>query len=122
MRDERAAPGTTRPRTTPFASSASRNGANVVAANAGVSSWISIPKRRSGLSEPYLPIASLYGIRGSGSGTSTPISAKAALITGSIRPKTMSGVANEISTSTWVNSGWRSARRSSSRKQRAIWK
>ena len=29
---------------------------------------------------------------------------------------------NDTSTSTWVNSIWRSARRSSSRKQRAIWK
>ena len=32
-----------------------------------------------------------------------------------------SSVTKEASTSTWVNSGWRSALRSSSRKHLAIW-
>ena len=41
---------------------------------------------------------------------------------GSTSAKTVSIRGNDISMSTWVNSGWRSARRSSSRKQRTIWK
>ena len=36
--------------------------------------------------------------------------------------KICSSCGNDISRSIWVNSGWRSARRSSSRKQRTIWK
>ena len=39
----------------------------------------------------------------------------------SIRSRMSSCSTNDISRSSWVNSGWRSARRSSSRKQRAIW-
>ena len=42
--------------------------------------------------------------------------------TSSTTPITASAPAKDISRSTCVNSGWRSARRSSSRKQRAIWK
>ncbi len=67
-------------------------------------------------------MASAYGIRGNGRGTSTPISAKIAAMHGSIRLEDQLLVANEISTSTCVNSGWRSARRSSSRKHWTIWK
>ena len=39
----------------------------------------------------------------------------------SMRPMISSWARKEVSTSSWVNSGWRSARRSSSRKQRTIW-
>ena len=51
---------------------------------------------------------------------SRPITAKTSRISGSIMPKIVSGRAKDISTSTCVNSGCRSARRSSSRKQRQI--
>ena len=52
--------------------------------------------------------------------SSTPISRNAAASAPSTTSKTISGVANDISRSTCVNSSWRSARRASSRKQRAI--
>ena len=61
-------------------------------------------------------------MRGNGRGTSTPISRSTRWKSGSIRSKIVSTRGNDISMSTCVNSGWRSARRSSSRKQRAIWK
>ena len=51
-----------------------------------------------------------------GRGASRPMSAISRSISGSIVENTRSSVANEISRSTCVNSGWRSARRSSSRK------
>ncbi len=48
--------------------------------------------------------------------------AKAARRKPSTTRKTVSCLGNVISRSIWVKSGWRSARRSSSRKQRATWK
>ena len=53
---------------------------------------------------------------------SRPMTANTSLMSGSIVAKTRSRVANDISTSICVNSGWRSARRSSSRKHFTIWK
>ena len=79
-----------------------------------------MPQRRSGLSEPYFAMASAYGIRGNGVVIVLPITANTSCISGSIRLKIVSGRANDISTSTCVNSGWRSARRSSSRKHLQI--
>ena len=78
--------------------------------------------RRSGLSDPYFAIASAQVSRGNGASTVRPAAAHTACIRRSTMPKTRSGVANDTSMSICVNSGCRSARRSSSRKQRAIWK
>ena len=80
-----------------------------------------IPKRISGLSQPYCSIASCHVIRGN-AGISIPlISLKRWRIISSKIPSTSSRSTNDISQSIWVNSGWRSARRSSSRKHFTIW-
>ncbi len=71
--------------------------------------------RRSGLSVPNRRIASAYVRRGSGVGTSTSISFHNALMISSESSRTSSCSTKLISTSSWVNSGWRSARKSSSR-------
>ena len=83
-------------------------------------SWMGMPGRTSGLSDPYFAIASSYGIRGNGVSMLRPITAKMSRINGSMMSNTRSGRANAISTSTCVNSGWRSALRSSSRKHFTI--
>ena len=64
-----------------------------------------MPQRRSGLSDPYFAIASEYGIRGNGVSILRPTTAKISRISGSMMPKIVSGRANDISTSTCVNSG-----------------
>ena len=64
-----------------------------------------MPQRRSGLSEPYLAIASAYGMRRNGRGASRPINAINRSISGSTVLKIRSSVANDISRSTCVNSG-----------------
>ena len=82
-----------------------------------------MPKRRSGLSEPYFSIASIHGMRRSGSRKSRPSTSwNMCLAHRSKTSSTSSCSTNDISQSICVNSGWRSARRSSSRKQRTIWK
>ena len=81
-----------------------------------------MPKRRSGLSVPKRSSASAQVMRSIGGGRS-PVAASAASSTASdTKAITSSWVAKEHSMSSWVNSNWRSARRSSSRRQRAIWK
>ena len=67
-------------------------------------------------------MASAYDRRGNGTVISRPITAKIFWMSGSMTAKTISRVANDISTSICVNSGCRSARRSSSRKHFTIWK
>ncbi len=91
------------------------NTRNGVSLKYSATSTSSIPKRRSGLSEPNRRIASAYVMRGIGVATSTPMSSHAALTTASPTSMTSSWSTNDISTSSWVNSGWRSARKSSSR-------
>ena len=59
---------------------------------------------------------------GTARGASRPMSAMRRPISGSMVENTRLLVTNDISRSTCVNSGWRSARRSSSRKQLTIWK
>ena len=83
----------------------------------------SMPKRRSGLSVPKRSMASCHVMRLDGR------RALAHRRLGGVerrprrrRPCTSSWVTNDASMSSWVNSNWRSARRSSSRRQRAIWK
>ena len=115
------APGTTRPRTTPPPSTTERNTPNSVRPAASVQSRISMPNRRSGRSVPKRRMASAYAMRGNGVGRSIPASAKHATRTASVRSSMSPGSTKEASTSNCVNSGCRSARRSSSRKQRAIW-
>ena len=83
----------------------------------------SSPKRRSGLSLPYFAIDSSNGIRRKGVGTSTPrTSFHSRTMSFSTTAKTSSWLTKLISRSIWVNSGWRSRRRSSSRKHLTIWK
>ena len=80
-------------------------------------------KRRSGLSLPYFAIDSSNGMRRNGRGSSTPSTSFHSLtMSPSITSNTSFCSTNDISTSIWVNSGCRSSRRSSSRKQRTIWK
>jgi hypothetical protein len=67
-------------------------------------------------------IASAYGMRRNGLRRVRADERHQAPISGSRIEKTRFSVAKEISRSTCVNSGWRSARRSSSRKHFAIWK
>ena len=87
-----------------------------------VASWISTPKRRSGLSVPYFAIASSYAIRGNGrAGASRPSAANALTTASSSTSSTSSRSTNAISRSSCRNSNCRSARRSSSRQQVAIW-
>ena len=83
-----------------------------------ISSWY----LRSGRSEPYRSIASAQVSLGKGCEISIPAVFAKHTISPSIQKKISSGSMNEASTSICVNSGWRSERRSSSRKQRAIWK
>jgi hypothetical protein len=67
-------------------------------------------------------MASVNVIRGKGVATACPrYSFTSAATTGSSRAWMSGSATKEASMSTWVNSGWRSARLSSSRKQRAIW-
>ncbi len=88
---------------------------NPVPAKYPVRSASSSPKRRSGLSDPYRDIASANVIRGT-SPTSTPSTpCQIARTTASPTSMTSSWSTNDISMSSWVNSGWRSARKSSSR-------
>ncbi|MNC89245.1 hypothetical protein D3C83_51510 [compost metagenome] len=61
-------------------------------------------------------------MRGNGEGNDTP---RTSLNTSRTRSSMMRVISscprNEVSISIWVNSGWRSARRSSSRKHFTIW-
>lgn len=105
----------------PLMHPAEANALNPVPANTAVSSTSSIPKRRSGLSDPKRFIASCHVMRSIGGGV-VPVAARAAAITArEIASSTSSLSTKLISASSCVNSYCRSARRSSSRKQRAIW-
>ena len=80
-----------------------------------------MPKRRSGLSVPKRSRASFQVIVTIAGGRS-PLAANVASMTASLtKSRTSSWPTKEASMSSWVNSNWRSARRSSSRRQRAIW-
>ena len=118
-----APPGTTKPRTSPPASIASRNTREVRRGE----------RRREVLQSPSRAQVRLVGSVASRSPRRTASAETAAAPRARPAPsaapsaaracaKTRSSVANEISRSTCVNSGWRSARRSSSRKHFAIWK
>ena len=83
----------------------------------------SFPNLRSGLSDPNRAIASAYVMRGIGRWIWKPaISGHSRSTRSSATSTTSSLVTNDISRSTWVNSGCRSARKSSSRKHRTSWK
>ena len=88
-----------------------------------VTSVMGMPKRRSGLSR-----AVAQQRLGVGEARERPLDLHADQGAAGARraarsaSKIVSMRGNDISTSTCVNSGWRSARRSSSRKQRTIWK
>mmetsp|Transcript_40395 Transcript_40395/g.116086 ORF Transcript_40395/g.116086 Transcript_40395/m.116086 type:complete len:286 (+) Transcript_40395:622-1479(+) len=87
-----------------------------------VMSTSSMLYRRSGLSMPNLSMASLNSMRWKG-GNSWPTTAlKICRIMPSKRFRMSSCVMKDISQSICVNSGWRSARSSSSRKHLTIWK
>ena len=100
-----------------------RNARASVPANTAVSSTNSMPKRTSGLSEPKRSAASSQVIIAIGVDGRSPVAASVAAATASeMKPSTSSWSTNDASASSWVNSNWRSARRSSSRANRAIWK
>ena len=83
-------------------------------------STISKSKRMSGLSLPKRFIASSKGMRRKGVWISSPkVFCQTSFSSPSMRAYMSSLSIKDISKSTWVNSGCRSARRSSSRKQRA---
>ena len=67
-----ASPGTTIPLTTPPLSITERNTLNSVSFTRSVTSVNAMSKRRSGLSEPYLSIASSHVMRGIGNVISLP--------------------------------------------------
>mmetsp|Transcript_6209 Transcript_6209/g.21831 ORF Transcript_6209/g.21831 Transcript_6209/m.21831 type:complete len:378 (+) Transcript_6209:175-1308(+) len=114
--------GTRQHFTTPPASTAFENTAKPHPRAASVTSYSSRPNLRSGLSEPYDPIASAYDMRRNGLGRSTPAaSLNAAAVSSSARSMMASCGANATSMSSCVNSGCLSALRSSSRKHRATW-
>ena len=100
-------------------------GAPSAPVSAGARSNSSIAKRRSGLSEPKRSIASSYSNTGNGIsriGRSGAVALVTSMTMCSMKAITVASSTKLISRSSWVNSGWRSPRRSSSRKQRAIWK
>mmetsp|Transcript_22825 Transcript_22825/g.70934 ORF Transcript_22825/g.70934 Transcript_22825/m.70934 type:complete len:279 (-) Transcript_22825:561-1397(-) len=114
--------GTTHALTTPPSATHPEKTLNPHPATAAETSLSSSAKRVSGLSQPYLPMASSYVMRGKGVGRSTPsTSLKIALTRSSCSARMVSWSANASSMSSCVNSGCRSARRSSSRKHLAIW-
>ena len=118
-----ACPSTLIPRTEPPFSRAPVNTPKPQSFTTSETSQSSIPKRVSGLSEPNLSIASCQGIRLNGISTSTlTTSLKRCFNSLSFTSITSSISTNESSISACVNSGCLSARRSSSRKHRAIWK
>ena len=105
----------------PLMDSAPANALNSVDEKSGVNSTNSIPKRRSGLSLPNRSIASRHVIRSIVGGAS-PVTAVAAATTARpMNSRTSSCDTNDISASNCMNSYWRSARRSSSRRHFAIW-
>ncbi|MCY1228614.1 hypothetical protein D9M72_409390 [compost metagenome] len=87
-----------------------------------VSSVNSSLTRRSGLSEPKRAMASRNSITGKVASRSTSMAfLNTVRIMSSNRSRISCSVRNEVSQSICVNSGWRSARRSSSRKHLVIW-
>ena len=92
-----------------------------VRSKTGVRSTSSMPKRRSGLSVPKRSSASAHVMRSIGGGRSPVAASAASSTTSATKPITSSWLAKEHSMSSCVNSNCRSARRSSSRRQRAIW-
>ena len=106
--------------TVPPVSTAFLNTTKSVFSAQAVISSISIPKRVSGLSDPYFSCASAKVIRGRGKSMSTSI---VSFISFLIKPSAISIISsvstNDISRSICVNSGCLSALKSSSLKQRA---
>ncbi len=101
---------------------------NSVAAKTDVSSTSSMPKRVSGLSEPKRSRASCQVMAGNTVVPSaepagrSPVAASVAAATASeMKASTSAWLTKLASASSCMNSNWRSARRSSSRRQRAIW-
>ena len=124
-------PGAVMPFTRPPDASASSNtrkplaGVPSGATSTDPRSYSSIPKRRSGLSDPNRSIASSYSKTGNGIsriGRSGAVARVTPITMCSMKALTVSSSTKLISRSSWVNSGCRSPRMSSSRKQRAIWK
>jgi hypothetical protein len=123
LRESSCFAGTTMPMTRPPASTAPRKTLNSDAFAHSSTPTSSSPNRMSGLSTPKRSIASLQAMRGNGVGSSTwSASRNVSASARSQAAKTSSSSTKDISMSSCVNSGWRSARRSSSRKQRATWK
>ncbi len=91
------------------------NTRKVVSAKYSVSSTSSMPNRRSGLSEPNRRIASAKVMCGISPISWPTVPAHSARMTSSPTVSTSDCSTKLISMSSWVNSGWRSLRKSSSR-------
>ena len=112
-------PGATIALTRPPDASASSNTRNPEPpSSAGARSTSSMPKRMSGLSEPNRSMTSSYVNTGNGTcriGRSGVVALLTSMATSSTKRITVASSTKLISRSSWVNSGWRSPRRSSSR-------
>mmetsp|Transcript_13801 Transcript_13801/g.57675 ORF Transcript_13801/g.57675 Transcript_13801/m.57675 type:complete len:231 (-) Transcript_13801:747-1439(-) len=114
--------GTRMALTCPPADTAPSNTLNPQPETMALTSVSSRPKRRSGLSEPNLSMASAYVMRGNTSGRSIPPTREnRSRARPSAIEMTASWSTKLISMSNCVNSGCLSALRSSSLKHRAIW-
>ena len=116
LRDVSAPPGTRMPFT-----HGAWNARNSVAANTSVNSTSSILNRMSGLSVPNRSMASSHDIRGISPRRSPVIASAADATVCEMNASTSSWETKLASASSCMNSNWRSALRSSSRRQRAIW-
>src|SRR5512145_426334 len=104
LRGRAAAPGAGMARTTPPLATRLANTPKLEPANDSLASATTSGLRKSGLSEPYLSIASSYGMRGNGglvTARPPPNSSNTPASTGSIAAKTSSWVTNDISKSSW---------------------
>ncbi|MNG32176.1 hypothetical protein D3C84_1181210 [compost metagenome] len=73
------------------------------------------------MSEPKRRMASSKVMMGKSPRSTFRMCSQSLRIISSMISRTWGAVMKEVSTSIWVNSGWRSARRSSSRKHLTIW-
>ena len=123
LRDMAAPPGIRSPLTTPPSPSTLRKPSKAHSLKLLSRSRISDPILMSGLSLPKRSMASCHESTGKGSSRDSPRTLwKSPFIYPSIRSIMSSSVMKLISISIWVNSGCRSARRSSSLKHLTIWK
>ncbi len=104
-RGKSALPGTQMARTTPPLFKAWRNMEKSDFSAMSLMSIMGKSKRKSGLSEPYLSIASFQDMRGKAASISTPLSSRARCFISASRISSTSSISTkDISRSSWVNS------------------